>query len=445
MTLVKTPPPSIEALLYHAQMQGVLPITSCCNMRCIFCSNAYNPSGCEIFTISPRPLKQIEDTILWLGGSRGPVIIGESVTRINEGEPLTHPEFLEILQLVRKHYPQRPIQVTTNATLLTEDLVKQIAELQVDLMISLNTVGYREKLMGDRDPERTLSNVKAIGGRVRFEGSIVALPFITGWEDIEDTAKFLTDAGAWSVRILAPGFSGAHPLLGNVTSSTWSQIRALSNDLGERLKIPVLFEPPKITCVTPVVEHVLPKTPAHRAGIRPRDVITTVLKRRVFSRTEAFELIRDNENPALTYSRQGVFYDAVIHKPRFMPSGLVMYDDLSSREWFEWERKSRVKRRQVLVLTSSLAKPIIEAALQKRELVARVESVPSVFFGGNIRAGGLLTVKDFVAKYEQISASGFTPDVVTLPKRAFDPWGRDLAGISYRAFEEITGKPVILG
>ena len=70
-------------------MEGILPITSRCNMGCIFCSNAYNPKSCEVFCIPPRPLEDIKDTILWLGGSRGPVVIGESVTRINEGEPLT--------------------------------------------------------------------------------------------------------------------------------------------------------------------------------------------------------------------------------------------------------------------------------------------------------------------------------------------------------------------
>jgi len=85
-----------------------------------------------------------------------------------------------------------------------------------------------------------------------------------------------------------------------------------------------------------------------------------------------------------------------------------------------------------------------EHALEVRNLEARVEAVPSLFFGGNIGAAGLLTVRDFLAKYEQIGGSGYEPDVVTLPKRAFDPWGRDLEGISYRSFEQISGKPVVL-
>jgi NifB/MoaA-like Fe-S oxidoreductase len=444
MLLERTPPPSMEAMLYHAQMQGILPLTSRCNMQCVFCSNAYNPETCEVFTIPPRSLAEIEDTILWLTGSRGPIVIGESVTRINEGEPLTHPEFPDILKLLRKHYPDRIIRVTTNGSLLTPELIKRLSEFDVELMVSLNTVGYREQVMGDKQPETTLRNVEALGGKVRFEGSIIALPFITGWEDIRDTARFLRDSGAWSIRILAPGFSRYHPLSEYAASFDLDEARGAGQELQKDLKIPVLFEPPGITSVTPVVEYVLPRSPARRAGLRSGDVITQVLKRYVMSRTEAFELIRDHEKPRVVCDRQGVLYETVINKHRFQPSGLVMYDDLDPDAWFKWELESRVKRRRVLVLTSGPAKPVIEDALEVRGLNAKVEAVPSVFFGGNIDAAGLLTVRDFIAKYSEITAGSYEPEIVTLPKRAFDPWGRDLEGVSYRSFEQMSGKPVVL-
>ena len=78
----------------------------------------------------------------------------------------------------------------------------------MEFLISLNTVGYRKELMGDMNPERTLNNVRTLGqSNITFEGSIVALPFITGWNDVEDTAKFLKDCGATCIRLLAPGFS----------------------------------------------------------------------------------------------------------------------------------------------------------------------------------------------------------------------------------------------
>ena len=121
-----------------------------------------------------------------------------------------------------------------------------------------------------------------------------------------------------------------------------------------------------------------------------------------------------------------------------------MYDDLDLEAWFEWERESRVKRRRVLVLTSALAKPVIEDALELRGLTAAVEGVPSLFFGGNIEAAGLLTVRDFLAAYSEIAGQGSEFGAVTLPKRAFDPWGRDLEGVSYKTFEQLSGKAVVL-
>ena len=60
MQLARTPPPSMEALLYHAQMQGILPPTSRCNMQCIFCSNAYNPETCEVFTSLPGARRRLK-------------------------------------------------------------------------------------------------------------------------------------------------------------------------------------------------------------------------------------------------------------------------------------------------------------------------------------------------------------------------------------------------
>ncbi len=446
MILTPTPTPSIDALLYHAEKEGILPITSVCNMNCVFCSNKYNPKGCEVLSIPPRSLREIEETILWLGSTRGPIVIGESVTRINEGEPLTHPEFLEIIKVVRRAYPYRTISVTTNATLLTEDLIEEISEIgNVEFVVSLNTVGYRKEVMGDIEPEKTLRNVALLGSKIPFEGSIVALPFLTGWQDITETAVFLKESGATTIRLLAPGFSKFHPLSSKVSATLWDDLFALSIELTRKMKTPVLFEPPRLKDLVPEVMDVLPRSPARKAGLRSQDVITMVRGDEVFSRTHAFTTLRELENPKLTYERDGVFYDTVLYKEKYVPPGLIMYDDLAPEDWFEWERKARVRRRKALILTSRLAKPLIESALVKRGLSARVEAVPSLFFGGNIQAAGLLTVRDFLSVYEDVASSGFVPDVITLPKRAFDPWGRDLEGVRYKEIEMITGRPVVLG
>lgn len=437
--------PSIEALLYHAQQQGVLPITSYCNMGCVFCSNAYNPRGCEVFNIPPRSLDDISDTLGWLQGSKGPIVIGESVTRISEGEPFTHPEIIQVLRLVRKAYPRRTIRVTTNASLLTPEYIKELEDMGVELIVSLNSVGFRKEVMNDPDPERTLTMISLLNGKVKFEGSIVALPFVTGWDDIEESVKFLKDSGAALVRMLAPGFSRNHPLASEATSSLWGEIREFAGKVSRRHRIPVLCEPPLLVDMEPRVEEVLPGSPARKAGIKKGDIVREVSGRPVFSRVDAFELARDSLNPRIVVEREGAFYDMALNKEKYTSPGFVMYEDIREKTLAAWEIRSGARSgRNVLVLTSELAYPLVRSAVNKRELHVTVEPVPSRYFGGNIQAAGLLTVEDFLAKLEEVLSTGYVPDTVTVPSRAFDPWGRDLEGVSYRKIAETIGRPVIL-
>jgi len=437
--------PSIEALLYQAQKEGILPLTSRCNMACVFCSNGYNPPTCEIFTIPPRDLDEVRETLPWLGATRGPIVIGESVTRINEGEPFTHPHILGILELVRKSYPDRPIRVTTNGSLLNPGLIEELSRLKVELIISLNTVGFRKEVMGDNAPQTTLRNVSLLQGRVSFEGSIVALPFLTGWEDLRATIGFLKEKGASLVRVLCPGFSSRHPLAKLLTPTLWDEVREFALNLRRTFKFPILVEPPRINDLLPKIEEILPGSPAKEARLLPGDVVRKVNGLEVLSRKEAFEMARDAENPKISFEREGGFYETTLVKGKFQPPGFVMYEDIDARQWLLWEKRSGIRQgRKVLVLTSSLGIPIIKDALYKRGLSCQVVEVPSRFFGGNIQAAGLLTVRDFEEALKGVLSSGDTPEVITLPSRAFDPWGRDLEGVRYRTLAEKTGIQVIL-
>lgn len=439
--------PSIEALLFKAQQQGILPVTSQCNMSCTFCSNHYNPPSCEIFTIPPRSLDDIKDTLTWLDAVRSPIVIGESVTRINEGEPFTHPKIMDILELLRKAYPDRGIRVTTNCSLLDRSIIERLADLRVELVVSLNTVGCRKEVMGDMVPDKTLENVRYLKGKVMFDGSIVALPFLTGWDDIEETVKFLEESGVQTVRLLCPGFSRLHPLAKHVSPDLPAEIRAFAARLRKKVRVPILVEPPGLEDVSPRVEDVLRGSPAWKAGIRPMDIIREVDGLPVFSRLEAFQMVHDRENPKVHAEREGGMWEFTIRKNRFSHSGLVMYEDLDYSSFSQWERKSGIRRgKKVVILTSQLGVPIIRDALVKRGLSCPVIAVKSAYFGGNIQAGGLLTVSDFELAYKEASSRSIieTPDLITIPSRAFDPWGRDLEGVSYHVLEEKLGVPVML-
>ncbi len=438
-----SPAPSLEALLYKAQSAGVLPITSVCDSGCVFCSNSFNPPSCEIFAIPPRSIQDIQDTLAWLQSAPGPIVIGESATRVKEGEPFTHPDFLKILELVRKEYPKKTIQVTTNACHLSPSITNQLQALDIELLVSLNTVGKRLEIMGDSDPKRTLENVEYLGGRLSFEGSIVALPFITGWDDLEETVLFLKNSGAEGIRILGPGFSRKHPLADSVTPSVWGEIRKFSVAQNDSLGIPVLFEPPGLRRWEARVDAVIPNSPAYAAGVRTGDLITRVSGKRVFSRKDCFAAVRSKENPQISLERDGITQELRLIKPRYASPGFIMYEDIGFQEWVSWENQAGFGRGVPLVLTSSLAKPLVESILEIRGLTAKVVAVKSRYFGGNIQAAGLLTVGDFIRAYSLLDLRQ-PPPTVSLPARAFDPWGRDLEGVSLRVFSETTKASVIL-
>jgi len=445
--LPRIPPPHMDALLYQAERNGTLPLTSRCNLSCAFCSVAGNPRGLEAFSIDPRPLEEIRQHLAFLDETRGPIVIGESVTRIIEGEPLTHEDLPQILRLLRKTFPNREIRVTTNGTLLTEELSRVFTETGITVLVSLNTAdrALRAKWMGDPHPETTLKQLEIMASMgVIFEGSVVAVSNLFGMEDIEKTVRYLVEVGARSVRLLLPGFSRYHPLWKSDIPFQWKEIRGLARAVTAETGVPVLADPPDLSGPEARVEGCLRGSPAQKAGLKPGDVIMTVNKTGVFSRRHAMELSRDLQDPVLTVYREGRTFELTLKKRRHEPPGFVLYDDVGLTEAKEWESKVReAAAGKVLVLTSVPAGPLVRELVSRTDLEVRVAETRSEFFGGNIMAAGLLVLSDFLRAFEGLSRD-WLPDVVVLPARAFDVWGRDLTGVSYKVFSQLTGVPVIL-
>ncbi len=146
-------------ILWEAAIkENVLPLTSACNLRCVFCSNLQNPRGVRVYHVPHLSLPLALNLIPRLDPRRK-IIIGEAATRISEGEPFTHPHVWQALEAVRERYPQTPLQITTNGTFLNREAVQRLAgmgRLEVNLSLNSATPGGRRLLMGDRNPERAL-------------------------------------------------------------------------------------------------------------------------------------------------------------------------------------------------------------------------------------------------------------------------------------------------
>jgi len=203
--------------LASGQPQEQIPISAVCNARCLFCSNRMNP-----FPIKQNIFRDIEDVKLQLSlGSAnydGEIHMSDSLPgRISEGEAFLHPRFFEILTLVREKYLTNLIHFTTNASMLDEPLVRKLAQFRpVEINISLHST--QPELWArifQRTEKSALTALTSLSllkkHHIDFTGTIVPLPRICGWDDLEKTFGFLADNGSKSILLWWPGFSKKTP------------------------------------------------------------------------------------------------------------------------------------------------------------------------------------------------------------------------------------------
>ncbi|MEW5922128.1 MAG: DUF512 domain-containing protein [Bacillota bacterium] len=449
-----------QLLLEAVSRDNILPLTSSCNLRCLFCSHRQLPAEVDVYTFPPLPEEDLEQLIPFLD-QKSKIIIGESSTRLCEGEPFTHPSVLPLLYSLRKHFPRIPLQITTNGTLLDEKTVMALQKLNgetpqgeplLELVISLNcsTDVARAEILGDREPQRAIAALEhCLTYDISFHGSVVAVPHLSGWDDLEKTLLLLDAKGARTIRLFLPGYTRFTPNRQRGDDSLWNEIVLFRERLQGRLRCPVLLEPPLKKDLTARVEGVIGGTPAARAGLRQGDVISAVNGENVSSGVAAFHSIKKAARPLLTVLRPADSAHTPLASPvsaaatecrlrlekgKGASPGLVIARDLAE-ETMTLVAKTigRRKARSPLLLTSRAAAPLWEAALRRGIIPSqtRISIVPNRFFGGTICCAGLLTVSD-LREHLNTPAQGVEPDLLLVPGAPFDRRGRDLRGESYR-------------
>ncbi len=428
------------ALLYKTvQDNNILPITTICNVRCAFCSHHQNPPEVQAIAIPHLDFDLILDLLDYLDGSRK-IIIGESTSLIMEGEPFTHPAFFETLEAIRHKFPQTPIQVTTNGTWLTEENIIRLQKLEsLELIFSLNACHpqVRRVLMADRRALTACAApplLKQYG--LCYHGSIVAMPHLTGWEELEQTVQYLHENHARTIRIFQPGYTR---LTKTELIPDAEVFQRLQHDTirWQQEGIPVTLEPQSMYTLDAVVEAVIASSPAQQAGLVSGDLLLQIDGRRPFSRADAFAMLRENGVHQLQWRRQAQLLKGTITITNQF-SGLVMYYDLQRSELQQLERLA-ADGRQYVMLCSQLGAPAWQAAGVPENV--QIHIAENRYFGGNIQAAGLLTISDFQYALEQITAPY---DAVILPAIAFNDSDNDLAGQSLFSWSQQIEAELIL-
>jgi len=398
-------------------------------------------------------LEEVEGLLYYLDGRRK-IVIGESATRLLEGEPLTHPYFLEIMGRLRRRYPQTPVEITTNGLLLDARTIEALAALKpLEITVSINslTPEGRKRLLGREETLSLLRAIESLTSRgIRWHGSVVAYPFVVGWDDLETTIRSAVGAGASTMRVFLPGYTRlAPPYLQFDVAGLRTGLENFLAELRRDIKVPIWLEPPAVRDLVPRVVGVIPGSLAEAAGVRGGDVILSVDGETPRSRVEAFTLVSRPGKRRLRIKRgDGLLLrteEVALDLSPGERSGIVLEWDADPVivELVE-EACRRYGARRAVVFTSELAVEVVRAILEPVRQVVEVCAVPNRFFGGSIACAGLLTVADFVQGWEEKSRRkcGVQPDLILLPGVAFDFWGRDLTGRSYRELAGVTGLAV---
>lgn len=444
--MTKPDPPTLQRLLVEAvRRHNVLPLTGRCNLSCRFCSHGQNPPGTQAYTFPPLDKDLLLDLADFLDPDQK-IIIGESATRLREGEPLTHPDFFFILGQLRSRFPATLLQVTTNGSLLDGDRIRRLAALApLELVLSLNsaTARGRRLLMNDPDPNSAAAALeKLIRANVPFHGSVVAMPHLAGWEDLTYTLEFLDGAGAKTIRLMLPGFTRYGPPALIPPPGTLERCLDLAEKLRVGFSSPLLAEPPRVDDFRSRIEGVIVGSPAGRAGLKTGDLILAVDGAAALTRVDAYFKAREKENPRLAVLRDNERLQVALLKARREAPGFAVSHDLDPAQ------VERVRRRpaaggETLMLLSRAAYPRWQLARERFRLEnLKLAAVPALYFGGNINCAGLLTVSDFVAALKKLQPA--PRGRILIPAAAFDSSGRDLQGRHYSLLNQPAAEVVLV-
>ncbi|KNZ69892.1 radical SAM protein [Thermincola ferriacetica] len=431
--------PAIDRLLLHSvNAANILPLTSVCNVRCVFCSNPQNPPDLETYNMPPLSLEKLAELLEFIDPTQK-IVIGESVTRLNEGEPLTHPYFKSVIRLIRSRFPETPVQITTNGILLTDEVLAVLENAgNVELNISLNSVSHEKRwlLMRDSSEQRVVANLARLRqARVTFHGSVVAVPHLTGWDDLRDTIAALAETGALSTRVFLPGYTRWGKEKANFKESLWEEVHSFINKLRTEFKMPISYEPPILEDLCAQVEGIFPGSPAEKAGLRIGDRIISVNGSPVISRVDAFHRIKESGGKVTLILQRNnwSFSTCLVKKPGEAPGVLMSYDVDQALLQELVHRSRRKGYKKVLLLVSSLGKKVMEKGIQalQQETEFVIRETPNRYLGGTIKAAGLLVLEDFIQALKEEKGLAGQYDAVFLPAVAFDVWGRDLRGCHY--------------
>ncbi|MBS3811846.1 MAG: DUF512 domain-containing protein [Halanaerobiales bacterium] len=433
-----------EYYLYKSvQEDNILPLTSKCNLSCIFCSHNQNPPGVEIISMGDLSLDKAVELINFLNPDK-PIVIGESATKIIEGEPLLHPKKIKILKAIRKKYENTEIKITTNGLLIDQEFINFIKNnKKITLNISVNYIedSLRKEVMGKQVGPPILDIINEISQTgVDYHFSTVALPHLFGYKIIEKELIKMTEYNPLTIRVFMPGFTKyTSKKLKFDHRQVYDKLAAIIHHLNLLNETPIIIEPPRLKNLNKIIIGVIKQSPADIAGLKYLDEIVEVNNIVTTSKVETFNLIKSFKNPLLKLKRGHSEIKKVLNKGAGKSSGIIMNYDLSLDKINELDRLLSVNQnKRIIILSSELGYQFMKYMVRKylgyqsKEKI-NIKGVKNIFMKGSIMSAGLITNYDI--EYFLKNNIDFSFDLLILPAIMYDIFNNDLCGESYKKLE----------
>jgi len=220
-----------------------LAISSVCNSNCLFCSNHQNPF--RIKRAGFISWEDFEKQLFYIQRYQNGNYLSLSDVlpgTISEGEALLHPQFREIIEEIRKSLdPNIEIAITTNGGLLTDDMI-QFLSRRLPISVSVSIPSFDKstwlKMFGSSNEDMYSNAIssfeKMIKSGIKTTASVVPLPAIAGWDDLEHTLVTLGELGIKPITIWYPGYTRYTPneeFLNAVTSVSFNDLHSFFDSM----------------------------------------------------------------------------------------------------------------------------------------------------------------------------------------------------------------------
>jgi len=258
--------PFMSEWLAGGQPSNQLPISAVCNSHCLFCSNHLNP-----FPVAGGFFRDIEDIKLQLcamSANDDPIRMSDSLPgRISEGEALLHPRLLEILEIVRRKFFYNTLCFTTNASMLDSTFLKKLSSFRpIEINISLHSLepALWARIFGQdiRRAETAISSLPLIRAhKMDLIGTIVPLPMLCGWDDLEQTYAHLVSQGAKSMILYWPGHTKrTQPEVVADLECSLAEFTDFAERMKTAYRVPLIPHPDMVSPLQVRVETIIAKT-----------------------------------------------------------------------------------------------------------------------------------------------------------------------------------------